>query len=191
VTSAAGGEAARVGTAARLARWRVPLGFLSAPVVFWLAQPTSLTLAIGVAIAATGEALRVWAAGHLNKAREVTVSGPYRWMAHPLYVGSAVMGLGVSVACGSALVFVIVAVYFAVTLTAAIASEEASLRRTFGDRYDRYRRGGSEATAKRFSLRQVRANREHRAVAGLVFAILLLCVKAAYNGVFWRVPAGR
>ena len=28
-----------------------------------------------------------WAAGHLHKSREVTSSGPYRWLAHPLYVG--------------------------------------------------------------------------------------------------------
>ena len=30
------------------------------------------------AVAALGEALRIWAAGHLNKSREVTSSGPYR-----------------------------------------------------------------------------------------------------------------
>ena len=29
-----------------------------------------------------------------NKAREVTSSGPYRWFAHPLYVGSSIMGAG-------------------------------------------------------------------------------------------------
>ncbi len=51
--------------------------------------------------AIAGEALRIWAAGHLNKSREVTSSGPYRWFAHPLYVGSSIMGVGLAVASGS------------------------------------------------------------------------------------------
>ena len=171
----------------RLARWRVPLGFLFGLIVLWLARPTRATLTIGTPIAVLGEALRVWAAGHLNKSREVTMSGPYRWLAHPLYVGSCVIGLGVAVACGSAIVVAIATAYLGVTVTAAIASEEASLRRKFGDEYDRYRRGaGSDTTMRRFTLRQARANREQRAVAGLALAILLLVLKATYNGVLAR-----
>ena len=69
----------------------------SGRVVLWLAQPTRATLAIGTALAIGGECLRVWASGHLNKAREVTASGPYRWFAHPLYVGSSIMGVGLAI----------------------------------------------------------------------------------------------
>ena len=36
------------------------------------------------------------------------------------------------------------------------------------------------------SVAQVIANREYRAVIGLVVAMLLLALKATYNGVFWR-----
>lgn len=177
----------------RLARWRVPLGFVFGAAVLWLARPTRATLAAGVPIAVAGEGLRVWAAGHLNKAREVTASGPYRWLAHPLYVGSSVMGLGVAIACGRAMVLVLVAAYLGVMLTAAIKSEEAFLRRTFGDRYDRYRASADEAAdgTRAFALRQALANREHRAVAGLSVAILLLILKAAYNGLFWQGAVGR
>src|SRR5262245_54834492 len=139
------------GIASTLARWRVALGFASAVVVFVLAEPTPRSLAIGMSIAAAGEALRLWAAGHLNKAREVTASGPYRWFAHPLYVGSSVMGLGFALASHSVVVAVIVAAYLVVTLSAAIRSEEQFLRRTFGDRYDRYRRAGAVDRERRFS----------------------------------------
>jgi hypothetical protein len=177
----------------RLARWRVPLGFAFGALVFVLARPTPATLAVGAPIALAGEALRIWAAGHLNKAREVTTSGPYRWAAHPLYVGSSVIGLGVAVACGRAIVLLLVAGYLGATIAVAIASEEAILRGKFGDRYDAYRRGAVDRveTTRRFSLRQARANREYRAVAGLVAAILVLVAKAAYNGLFWRAQAGR
>ena len=170
----------------RLARLRVTLGFVFGALVLWLAEPTGATLAAGTAIAAVGEALRVWAAGHLNKAREVTASGPYRWLAHPLYVGSSIMGVGLAVVSASPLVFGLIAAYLAVTLTAAIKSEEAFLRGHFGERYDQYRSGSRIESAQRFSLAQVRANQEYRALVGLGLAVLLLALKATYNGMFWR-----
>ena len=46
--------------------------------MLYLARPTPRSLAIGGAIALVGEMVRIWAAGHLEKGREVTQSGPYR-----------------------------------------------------------------------------------------------------------------
>lgn len=177
---------------AALARLRVALGWVFGVLVLVLARPTGTTLAVGMSIAAVGEALRVWAAGHLNKSREVTSSGPYRFVGHPLYLGSTVMGVGLAVACARVPVAILIAVYLATTLTAAIKSEEAYLRRVFGEQYDLYRSGVAAkrrspgARQKRFSLRQAIANREYRAIAGLALAILLLALKATYNGSFWR-----
>ena len=182
----------RVYLNATLARRRVPLGFAAALLVIWLAQPNRATLLWGGIVAIVGEGLRIWAAGHLNKSREVTMSGPYRWLAHPLYVGSSIMGAGLALASNSAVVGGIIAVYLAATIAAAIRSEEAFLRRTFGDGYDRYRSGANAAAAgpgsdrRRFSAAQAIANREYRAVAGLAVAVLLLLLKAAYHGLFWR-----
>jgi hypothetical protein len=181
----------RARLAEALARRRVPLGFGAGALVFWFAAPTPASLLVGTSIAVAGEAIRIWAAGHLNKAREVTASGPYRWFAHPLYIGSSVIGAGLAIACASLVVFAIVAIYLGVTLPAAVRNEEAFLRRTFGDQYDRYRRRGAPDTAgdetrRRFSLAQAMKNREYRAVVGLVLAVLLLVWKATYNGVFWR-----
>ena len=181
----------RARTAEALARRRVALGFVSGALVLWLAQPTALTLAVGAAVACLGEALRIWAAGHLNKSREVTASGPYRWFAHPLYLGSSIMGAGLAIAAGSVSAAALIAVYVAATLTAAMRSEETFLRQTFGDRYDRYRRAETGATAlenarRPFSATQAVANREHRAAIGLGVAVLLLLLKATYNGMFWR-----
>ncbi len=179
--------------ARRLARLRVPLGFLFAVVVLWLAQPTGQSLLWGSLVASAGELLRIWAAGHLNKSREVTSSGPYRWIGHPLYAGSSVMGAGLAIAANNRVVAVLIAVYLLTTITAAIRSEEAFLRKTFGDQYDRYRRGpvnGPETATRRFTVAQAIANREHRALAGLAVAVLLLVLKATYNGLFWRTGAG-
>ena len=176
-----------------LARLRVPLGFAFAIGVLGLAQPTPPSLLWGTVVASLGEALRIWAAGHLNKSREVTASGPYRWIGHPLYAGSSIMGVGLAIAAHSPLVAVLIVLYLVTTITAAIRSEEAFLRRTFGDDYDRYRRGvvhDDEALSRRFSMARAIANREHRALAGLTVAVLLLILKATYNGSFWRMGAG-
>lgn len=166
---------------AALAPLRVAIGFVFGAIVLWLAQPSRETLVIGSLIACVGEAIRIWAAGHLHKSREVTSSGPYRWCAHPLYVGSSVMGAGLAIACGSVPAALCIALYVGVMLTMAAKNEEAFLRRTFGDRYDRYRRGdgGGDDASRRFSLAQALANREYRALVGLLIAVLLLALKAA------------
>jgi phospholipid methyltransferase len=179
-------------TTRSLARARVTLGFLAAAAVLWLARPTGATLLAGSTIALAGESLRIWASGHLRKSREVTTTGPYRWFAHPLYVGSSIMGVGLAVASRSVAVAAIVVAYLAATLTAAIRSEEAFLRQTFGAQYDRYRSGYASVAQepRRFSLAQAIANREHRALLGVVVGVLLLVLKATYNGVFWRDAGG-
>ncbi len=175
----------------RVARLRVALGFASAVFVFWLAQPTVWTIAAGGAVAVGGELVRIWAAGHLNKSREVTRSGPYRWVAHPLYFGSAIIGAGLAIASGSLLASGLVGAYLTVTLTAAIRSEEAFLRRVFADEYAEYRHTGVIDRDRRFSVARAMANREYRAVVGLGVAVLLLALKATYNGSFWGAQAGR
>jgi len=166
-----------------LARRRAALGFLFGAAALWLAKPTTRTLEWGGAVALVGEALRIWAAGHLNKSREVTMSGPYRWMAHPLYVGSSIVGIGFAIASNSVAVVVLVAAYLGATLTAAVQTEERSLRDRFGDEYDRYRRGraGLIVPGRHFSIRRARANREHRAMLGVAAVALLLFLKATYN----------
>ncbi len=159
----------------RLARLRVPLGFAFALVVFLLARPTPYSLLAGAIVALAGEAVRFWAAGHLEKGREVTSSGPYRWTRHPLYVGSTIIGIGLAVACASWIVAVIIGSYLAVTLFAAVRTEERELRAKFGDAYDAYCKGATVARA--FSTSRALRNREHRALAGLVLGLVLLAAR--------------
>ena len=161
----------------RIARLRVPLGFLFGALVLWLAAPTPQTLLIGAVIAVAGELVRIWAAGHLEKGREVTSSGPYRLTRHPLYLGSSLIGAGLAVASASVAVATIVAAYLVVTLTAAIRTEEAHLTEKFGASYPDYR-AGRMSVARRFSLERAMRNREYRAAVGVVLVFALLWWKA-------------
>ena len=163
--------------AQRIARRRVALGFVFAAVVLWFAQPTWRSIAIGAVVAAVGEAIRIWAAGHVDKSREVTRSGPYRFTRHPLYLGSSIIGIGIAIACGSVMVAVIVLVYLATTISAAIHAEEAHLREKFGGEYDAYARRTAPPMARAFSAARALENREHHSVAGLLLALALLALK--------------
>jgi hypothetical protein len=167
----------RAGLAEGLARKRVPLGFLTATVAALLARPTWESWRLGLFVAAIGELIRIWAAGHLEKGREVTRSGPYRWSAHPLYVGSSVIALGVVIAAHSTVTAVLAVIYMGATLTAAVRTEEAFLRGRFGGAYDDYRRSEGEQAHRRFSLARARRNREYRAVIGLLIGFAFLALR--------------
>ena len=160
-----------------LARRRVPLGFAAAVAALVLARPTWDVWRAGLLIAVAGECLRLWAAGHLEKGREVTRSGPYRFLRHPLYAGSIVIAMGVVVASLSLAVAVVASSYVGLTIAAAIRLEEAQLRKAFGSTYDDYRTSRAEPMVRRFSLALALRNREHRAVGGLIAGFALLALK--------------
>lgn len=162
---------------ALLARWRVFLGFVFAAVALWLATPTERSLLTGALVAMAGESIRVWAAGHLEKSKEVTRSGPYRYTRHPLYLGSSLVGIGFAVASNHVVVTVIVLAYLIFTLTAAMRSEEAHLREKFGDAYDAYVEKRAEPMARAYSWQRAIHNREHHTIAGLTAALLILVGK--------------
>ena len=161
----------------RVARLRVTVGFGVAAAAFWLARPSWLSVSVGVAVALIGESLRVWAAGHLEKGMEVTTSGPYRWMRHPLYVGSSLLGVGFAAASRHPTVAALVVVYLAVSLSVAARLEEATLRVKFGDAYDRYACGTLDATTRPFSAGRARRNGEAQTVLGVLAVLALLAVK--------------
>jgi len=160
-----------------LARRRVALGFVFGAFVVYFAAPQPMTIALGAAVAVIGQAVRIWAAGHLEKSREVTVSGPYRFMRHPLYVGSSIMAIGVVIACQSLVVAVLVALYMSLTISSAISSEEAFLRERFGNAYDDYAASRGPRVERRFSWARAWRNKEYRAATGLVLFLLAMTVR--------------
>jgi protein-S-isoprenylcysteine O-methyltransferase Ste14 len=161
-----------------LTRFRVFLGFVFAAIALYLATPTRTTLLLGATVSGLGELIRLWAAGHLEKSKEVTRSGPYQFTRHPLYLGSSLIGIGFAMAANHVIVFAIVVGYLLLTLTAAMRSEEAHLRDKFGDAYDAYVEKRSAPMDRQFSFRRALSNREHHTIAGLTAALLLLLLKS-------------
>ena len=178
-------------------RARVPLGFVFAAVYLWLAKPAWATLAGGSAIVICGLALRAAASGHVRKNEELTVTGPYQYTRHPLYLGSLIMALGFALAARSfwilgAIVLLFVAVYWPVMI-----AEENFLRAQFPSfvQYERdvprllprllprlVSRWRTTVGGGAFSRELYRQHREYRAALGALLLLAALAGKMLWQG---------
>ena len=64
--------------------------------LFFLAKPRPGWFIAGALITVFGEGLRLWAAGHLRKNKQLTTTGPYSYVKNPLYLGTLLITIGYS-----------------------------------------------------------------------------------------------
>jgi protein-S-isoprenylcysteine O-methyltransferase Ste14 len=155
-------------------RLRVPSGFLLAAAYVWLARPAWASLAWGAPLCVAGLALRAWAAGHLEKDRALTTSGPYAWLRNPLYAGTLLAALGCAVAAGRVSLFLLIAAVFSFVYLPVIGLEEQHLRTLFPE-FENYSekvpmlvpRLPRPAPEKRFRWALYARNKEWKALGGL------------------------
>jgi protein-S-isoprenylcysteine O-methyltransferase Ste14 len=104
-----------------LFRWRGVIGVLAFGVVFWMARPTFGSCLSGIPLLLLGLGTRFWASGYIGiegRVREIggqreergvrkeeggtprtrIVTGPYRTLRHPLYIGNFLLVMGMLVA---------------------------------------------------------------------------------------------
>ena len=163
-------------------RYRVAAGWAVGLLVLALARPTPLSLLLGLPLALAGEAIRVWASGHIEKTKWLATGGPYAHSRNPLYVGSLLIALGVAVACASPWVGLAVALYFTAFYPAVMREEAAFLVKKFPEYgtwaaavplfLPRLTPGGPRCS--RFEWARVRVNREWRTAAALPLVAALL-----------------
>ena len=173
-------------TWSRLARRiRVPLGFVFAVFYLWRAKPTWVSLAIGAAIACLGILIRAIASGHVQKNRELTMTGPYAYVRNPLYLGSIIIAIGFAVAARDIWIAIAILLLFVFVYVPVIRSEEAFLRGHFKE-YDEYARRVPSLlprtvlvrqTTKGFSRELYVSHREYNALLGAAAMLAALVVK--------------
>lgn len=167
----------------RAARWRVPLHFLMAVVVLVFARPRPELLAGGAALVAAGLAVRAWAAGHLRKELLLTASGPYAFVRHPLYAGTAIILAGFAVASGRVWLALLLAAYFVLLFVPVMRREERERGKLKPESYAEYAAQVSalfprlrtfKSAGVKFDLSLYLRNREWRAAlgCGAVLAVL-------------------
>jgi len=169
----------------RVARLRVPGGFLLVAAFLWFSQPTPLTLAVGLPVAMLGLALRGWAAGHLEKDRELAQSGPYAWVRNPLYLGTLTTAAGFAIASHRWELGVLFAAVFLLIYLPVVELEEQHLRRlfqNFGSYAERvpklFPRLPRKKGTKHFRWGLYRHNREYQALWGFLAGTAVLVWKA-------------
>ena len=169
-------------------RIRVPLGFLFAGIYFWIARPSTHSLAASLLLVLSGLALRAMASGHVKKNSELTITGPYAYTRNPLYLGSILIAFGFALASRSWTIAIALVVLFAIIYVPTILSEEEFLRERFAefDAYARrvprllpYRWPRKDESAARgsFSWELYRAHREYNASLGALLLYFALIVR--------------
>ena len=103
---------------------------------------------VGLVMIAAGIALRAWSIATLGRffqyriqvqsEHRVITHGPYRYVRHPSYSGLALVILGIAVASGSTLGFLVAAVLTGIGLAVRIHAEEKQLTDALGEQYERY-----------------------------------------------------
>jgi hypothetical protein len=138
-------------------------------------------------------ALRLWAAGHLVKTDHLTLSGPYRFVRHPLYAGTLLAGGGLIVAAGTPASWVALPVglvfFFGYYLPYKERVESSRLEARWGARFTEYRasvgaiwpRRGSFRTAScesgRWSLERIIDNDEFGATLAVGLALAAIAAR--------------
>lgn len=108
----------------------------------YFATPTSVSLGIGAGLLFFGELLRIWAAGHLEKNKDLCTSGPYAHVKNPLYVGTFLIMVGFLItgwnlyALGIGAIGIVM--FFAYYLPYKKRREGEKLRKLFGERFEDY-----------------------------------------------------
>jgi protein-S-isoprenylcysteine O-methyltransferase Ste14 len=151
-------------------------------------------LAIGGILFVSGETLRVWATGHLRKTEVLTISGPYRHMRDPMYLGTLLIVTGLMLAGGDLVLLLAFLVIFGLYYIPRKQRREGRrLLKRFGMDYAQYvvsvnslvprLKPYEGANAVRFSFQQVIRNNEHQTALSLLIAVAVLVLKY-----FWSHP---
>lgn len=118
--------------------------YLLTVLLIWLATPVPRWFVLGLLIVVAGEAVRIWAAGHLYKNERVITSGPYAYVKNPLYLGTFLIMVGFCVMASntSSYLFLAIGLVVFVAYYAPFKQrrESGRLRERFGDTWVRYDR---------------------------------------------------
>jgi protein-S-isoprenylcysteine O-methyltransferase Ste14 len=172
--------------AAWASRWRVPLAFVLVVAFLFLAQPRLVELLSGAALALVGLLLRAWSAGHLAKNQRLITSGPYAYTRNPLYLGSALMGLGAALAGCSWIMGLAFVAFFCLIYWPVMGREARGLQQLFGEAFAAYarqvplflpRRPRAPRGREKFQWSLYLKNREYEAAIGYAAIMFFVALK--------------
>lgn len=156
------------------------------------ARPTPAILITGAAFMVAGAIVRVWAAGHLFKTKELITSGPYRFTRNPLYLGRLFILTGVAISAwispvvNASVLAVGWMFFFGYYMPRKERIEPERLTRVHGEPYTAYRHAVPALfptlhpwpdNGERWKLERFLRNREHMFLAGLAILVAVLALR--------------
>lgn len=119
-------------------RVRLRAVWLGVPFFLWLVRPTPASLVVGAAVAVVGLTVRGWAAGTIHKEAVLTTTGPYAHTRNPLYLGSLLVGVGITWASGYPAWTAAFLAFYLLVYSRTMAGERVLLTAKFGEAYQAY-----------------------------------------------------
>ncbi len=166
--------------------------YLCVGALVWYSRPTPVLFATGASFVVLGEAIRVWAAGHLVKSLELIDSGPYAYTQNPLYLGRLLIlsGFCVSASTSYRLNWIVLlvgyALFFGYYMPRKLRVEGNRLRKMHGEAWVHYNaavpilvpaltryRGRERA----WSLARALRNQEYLVLIGILSILAILAHK--------------
>lgn len=178
--TARGVEGVVVGIGRRRSRLFLPVPLL----MILVAEPTGSALPWGLMLVTAGSLLRLWASGYLSKNIQLTTSGPYAYLRHPLYLGMLMIVAGWCTLVGWLPWGLALGAYSALLYLCAIVLEERRLRFLFPE-YAEYRQQVHlflplrryASPVGRFCWQRVRENNELQILGWNLLITLLILVR--------------
>jgi protein-S-isoprenylcysteine O-methyltransferase Ste14 len=118
-------------------KWRLKFPIFVAP--WLLLVPAERCWDWGVVLAVLGIALRIWAAGHIGKGKDLVTTGPYGYLRHPLYLGTFLIMIGLSLVTRRPETIILLTACFLAFYAYKIHLEESRLEQRFGEKFQAYR----------------------------------------------------
>jgi len=160
----------------------------------WFATPTLRTLAAGAVLTVVGLLIRTMSAGFIHKDDTLTTTGPYAHTRNPLYLGSFLLGLGVTIAGGNLWFVGLFLLFFASVYTATIRKEANLLADRYGEAYAEYAAhvplflprptpysAAGVNSQPEFSFDRWRGNREYEALMGAAAGFAALAARMYFG----------
>lgn len=172
-------------------RFRQVTGGLFLVALVLYASPGLWGFVAGGCVAVLGVLLRLWAAGHVRKSRNLATRGPYAFVRHPQYLANSLIAVGISTASGHAWAVLIWGLIFWLCYLPAIEREDDKLHRRFGEDWEKWAAHtpavlparlpsrNPDSDSPRWSLRQAMRNGE---------PVWTLVISAALLWTYTRLP---
>jgi protein-S-isoprenylcysteine O-methyltransferase Ste14 len=174
----------------RFSRLRFAILYPLGVYLVFFATPDDRSTRVGVAIMIAGVLMRLWSNGYAIKLDKLTTSGPYAFVRNPLYVGTALILLGVVVMLKVLWVGLIFFAAIAAAYTRTIRNEEAMLSKKFGAAYLDYRakvpamwptlRPYAAGEKWSFDLERLWHSREHKVILWMSIIVIAFHIKEEF-----------